>query len=304
MDRGRSRKSVRTVAIALAANLGVAGAKLAAALLTGSSALMSEAFHGFADAGNEVLLLVADRRAGAPPDDAHPLGHGREAYFWALVAAVGVFATGSLLSVRQGVRELRHPIPASSFPVAYLVLAVSFGLEGLSLLQAYRQLRREAEAIGRQFLEHLDLSSDPVARAVFAEDAAALVGNLVALVGVALHQATGSPVPDAIASLVIGAVIGFVAVRLAQRNSDFLIGRQASAGLRSRIEAVIVAVPGVTTVSELLVTFIGPRQLWVVARVATDPLDAGGYRSLVRAAEKALHDASPFIARVDVVPRG
>jgi cation diffusion facilitator family transporter len=303
--RSTQPESFRTVVLALAANLATALAKLAAALFTGSSAMLAEAFHGFADTGNEVLLLVAERRSGVPPDEQHPLGHGRRAYFWALIASLGVFTIGALLSVRQGILDLVAPEPTGSFRVAYVILAIAFFLDSISLVQAHRQLRDEARALNRAFLEHLDVSSDPIARAVFAEDAAALVGNVIAFIGILLHQLTGSSVPEAIAALVIGVLLGFVAFQLAARNGDILIGGQATASLRKRIGASIAAQPGIRTVTELLVTFIGPRRAWVVARVAVDDtLSSAAVQALSGAVEAALQRESPFIARVDIVPRG
>jgi cation diffusion facilitator family transporter len=301
----RTNDSLRTVAVALVANLATALAKVLAALFTGSSAMWAEAFHAFADSGNQVLLLLAQRRSGRPPDEQHPLGHGRAAYFWALIAAMGVFAIGAVLSVHQGIEGLVHRQPILSFRIAYFVLLVSFCLDGVSLIQAQRQLRREAQALERTFLEHLDLSSDPVVRAVFAEDAAALVGNLIAGGGIALHQVTGSAISDGIAAIMVGILLGFVAFQLAARNGDILIGGQVSAALRGRIGAMIVAQPGIVAVTELVVTFIGPRQAWVVARVVIDPAMSGaGVEKLVRTAEEVLKRKSPVIARVDLVPRG
>jgi len=301
----RRADSLLTVAVALVANLATALAKVVAALFTGSSAMWAEAFHAFADSGNEVLLLIAQRRSGRPPDERHPLGHGRAAYFWALIAAMGVFAIGALLSVHQGIDGLVHRQPILSFRIAYLVLFVSFLLDGVSLIQAHRQLKREAQALERTLLEHLDLSSDPVVRAVFAEDAAALVGNLIAFAGIALHQATGSGISDGIAAIMVGILLGFVAFQLAARNGDILIGGQASAAFRGRIGKTIIAQPGIVAVTELVVTFIGPRQAWVVARVAIDEaLSGASVEELVRATEDVLRRKSPFIARVDLVPRG
>jgi cation diffusion facilitator family transporter len=303
--RSRPTESLRTVVVALIANLCTALAKLFAAVFTGSSAMWAEAFHAFADTGNELLLLVAQRRSGKPADEQHPLGHGRAAYFWALVAALGVFVSGALLSVHEGVEGLVHRQRALSFPVAYAILFVSACLDGVSLLQAQRQVKREARALTRSFVEHLGLSSDPVLRAVFAEDAAALIGNLIAFAGIALHQATGSRIPDGIAAISIGLLLGFVAFQLAARNGDILIGGQASAALRAKIGEVVAAQSGIVAVTELVVTFIGPRQAWVVARVAIDEaLSGAGVEQLARDAEAALKRESPFIARVDLVPRG
>ena len=303
--RVKASESLRTVLLALAMNIGTAVAKLVAALFTGSSAMWAEAFHAIADSGNEVLLLVAQRRSEAPPDERHPLGHGRAAYFWALVAALGVFVSGALLSLHRGIIGLVHRERAVSFRIAYLILFISFCLDGASLIQAQRQLRKEARALERTFLEHLDLSSDPVVRAVFAEDAAALIGNVIACIGIALHQITGSAIPDGVAAIMIGLLLGFVAFQLAARNGDMLIGAQASVALRSRVEATLVAQPGVAAVTELLVMFIGPRRAWVVARVAIDEaLNGAAVEALVQNAEATLKRESPFIARVDLVPRG
>ncbi len=296
--------SAVTVFVALLANLGIALAKLVAGGISRSSAMMAEAFHSFADTGNEVLLLIAQKRSEQPADEEHPFGHGRAAYFWALIAALGVFVTGALLSIRQGVRALLSPAEMPSFAIAYAVLAVSLVLEGVSFLRAYRQLRQEAAELGRPFDEHFDLSSDPIARAVFAEDAAALAGNVIAGVGIGLRQLTGSEVPDAVAAMLIGLILGYVAVQLARRNGDFLIGLRATPGLHQRVRGVIARQPGVRGVPELLVTFLGPRQVWVLAGVELDErLDARGVTSLVEAIEAALFQDHPFVARVDVVPR-
>ena len=187
--------------------------------------------------------------------------------------------------------------------LAYAVLVVSLVLESVSLLRAYRQLRQEAEELRREFFEHFDISSDPVARAVFAEDAAAVVGNVIAGAGIGLRQVTGSAVPDAVAAMVIGLILGYVAVQLARRNGDFLIGRRASTTIHQQAQRIIATQPGVRGVTELLVTFLGPRRLWVLARVDIDDgLDGAAVKSLVRAIEQALSRDSRFIARVDVVP--
>ena len=297
--------SVVTVLVALAANLGIAVAKLVAAAVSGSSAMLAEGFHALADTGNEVVLLIAQRRSEQPRDEEHPLGHGRAAYFWALIAALGVFVTGALLSIHQGVEELLRPGEATSFLIAYVVLAVSLVLESVSLLRAYRQLQREASDLRREFAEHFDLSSDPIARAVFAEDAAAVVGNVIAGAGIGLRQLTGSEVPDAVAAVIIGLILGYVAVQLARRNGDFLIGRGAPAAIHERVRRIVASQPGVRGIHELVVTFLGPRQLWVLARVDVDDrLDGAGVTSLVGTIEAALTRDSPFVARVDVVPRG
>jgi len=302
---GRSRENVTTVVVALAANLGIALAKLAAAIISGSSAMLAESFHAMADTGNEVLLLVAQRKSERPPDENHPLGHGRAAYFWALIAALGVFVTGALLSIRQGVHELLDPGESTSFLVAYVVLAISLVLESVSLWRAYRQLRGEAMEFGREFTEHFRLSSDPIARAVLAEDAAAVAGNLIAGAGIGLRQLTGSHLPDGVAAVLIGLILGWVALELARTNGDFLIGRRAPANIEADLRRVITGLRGVTGIAELLVTFLGPRQVRVLARVDIDDgLGGAAVKSLIGEIEDTLLRSSPYVVRVDVVPDG
>src|SRR6516162_7127850 len=140
-----SEESLTTVLVALGANILVAVAKSAAAAVTGSASLVAEAAHSWADSGNEIFLLIANRRARRPRDRAHPFGHGREAYVWSLFAALGIFVAGAAVSVTHGIQELLHPEPADHFLVGYVVLAVSFVLEGVSFLQSVRQARSEAE---------------------------------------------------------------------------------------------------------------------------------------------------------------
>ena len=298
-------ESATTVVVALAANLGIALAKLAAAIISGSSAMLAESFHAMADTGNEVLLLIAQKQSQIPADEDHPLGHGRAAYFWALIAALGVFVTGALLSIREGVLELVRPEPTTSFTVTYVVLAISLLLEGTSLLRAYRQLRDEAADLERAFTEHVRLSSDPIARAVFAEDAAAVAGNVIAGTGIALEQLTGSTIPDAVAAVLIGLILGYVALELARSNGDFLIGRRAPPEIEADVRKTILRQRGVTAITELVVTFLGPRQLRVLARVdINDGLTGAQVKSVIRRIEDSLCGSSPFIERVDVVPAG
>jgi cation diffusion facilitator family transporter len=296
-------ESLRTVVIALLANAGIAAAKFVAALLTRSSAMLAEAIHATADTGNQVLLLLANRQARRPPDETHPLGHGREAYFWALVAALGMFLTGALLAVRQGIMELFHPVRVSSPLAAYVVLGIAFCLDGASLVRAYRQLKKEATRLDLEFLEHFDRSSDPVGRAVFAEDAVAMVGNVVAFLGIVIDQRTGSAIPDAAAALLIGLCLAIVALDLTRRNRDFLVGRQASTAVRDALCQLISRRPGVTGVDELWVTFVGPRRLWVVARIRTDDaLDGRAMKQLLRTTEQAIQAQSTSFERVYLVP--
>src|SRR5215831_15154571 len=258
---GSQSESLTTVLVALVANILIAAAKSAAAAVTGSASLVAEAAHSWADSGNEVFLLIANRRSRRPPDRAHPLGHGREAYVWSLFAAIGLFVAGAAVSVTRGVQELIHPEPAEHFIVGYIVLAVSFVLEGTSFLQSVRQARSEAKSIQRDLIEHVMATSDPTLRAVFAEDSAALIGLVIAAAGLAAHQLTGSSVPDAVGSILVGLLLGLVAVVLINRNRRFLVGEEADPRVRSAAVQALLAMPEVARVTYLWLEIVGPRMV-------------------------------------------
>src|ERR1700754_2207641 len=173
--------STRTVVVALGAGLGVALAKAGAAVFTGSSALAAEAAHSLADTANDIFLLLAQRRSSRPPDDQHPLGYGREAYFWALIAALGVFVAGAAFSLRDGIEELIHPSATSSFAVAYVVLGISAVLDLMSFRQSAGQMSRRARRYHRELLQESRITSGPSLRAVFVEDAVSISGDVLAL---------------------------------------------------------------------------------------------------------------------------
>jgi cation diffusion facilitator family transporter len=256
-----------TVLVAFVANVLVALAKTVAAFLTGSASLAAESAHSWADVCNEVLLLIANRRGARPADELHPHGYGREVYVWSLFAALGLFAAGSAVSVTRGITELIHPAPATDFVVGYIVLAIAFVLEGLSFVQSVRQIRREARLMDREVFEHVLATSDPTLRAVFAEDAAALVGLLAAGVGLAMHQITGSAVPDAIGSIVIGVILGVVALVLVNRNRAFLVGELADPRVRAAALRQLRDMDEIARVTYLRMEVVGPRQLYLVANV-------------------------------------
>jgi cation diffusion facilitator family transporter len=259
--------SVTTVLIAFGANLLVAMAKSVAALVTGSASMLAEAAHSWADTGNEVFLLVANRRSRRPPDRAHPLGHGREAYVWSLLAALGVFVAGAAVSITHGVQELLSPEAATDFVVGYVVLALSFALEGISFLQSVRQAKSAAGLMHRDLIEQVMATSDPTLRAVFAEDGAALIGLIIAAVGLAAHQITSSPTPDALGSILVGVLLAVVAVVLINRNRQFLIGEEADPRIRAAAIRSLLDMPEVARVTYLRLEVVGPLMVSVISDV-------------------------------------
>jgi cation diffusion facilitator family transporter len=263
-DRGGS---ALTVVIAFAANFAVATAKTIAAVLTGSASMVAEAAHSWADTGNEVFLLVAERKSSRMPDTDRPLGYGREAYVWSMLAALGLFVAGGVVSVYHGIQEFDATGETGSYTVGYVVLAVAFCLEGVSFLQAYRRTRKEARALGRDLLDHALATSDPTLRAVLAEDAAALVGLVIAAGGMAMHQVTGDGRYDAIGSILVGLLLCVVAMVLFDRNRRFLTGEVADERIHQAVRERIEALPGVHRVGRLRLEFVGPRQILLVASI-------------------------------------
>jgi cation diffusion facilitator family transporter len=260
--------STFTVLVAFGANLVIAVAKTFAAVLSGSAAMSAEAAHSWADTGNEVFLLIANRRSGRDADERRPLGYGREAYVWSLLAAVGLFVVGAAVSIWRGLSELVHGAGAGEdYRLAYLVLAIAFVLEGISLMQSVRQLRREAATLKREVLEYALRMSDPTVRAVFAEDSAALVGIVIAFLGMLLHQLTGQTVWDAVGSILVGVLLGMVAVLLIDRNRIFLTGEAAPPSIHDAVVARLASFPEVASVRFLRSEFIGPKKLFVIASV-------------------------------------
>jgi len=289
--------STFTVLVAFSANLVIAVAKTAAAGVSGSASMSAEAAHSWADTGNEVFLLVANRRGGRAADARRPLGYGREAYVWSLLAAVGLFVVGAAVSIWRGVTELLHGAGSGEdYQLAYLVLAVAFVLEGTSLMQAVRQLRREANRFDADVLEYALRTSDPTVRAVFAEDSAALVGIVIAFLGMLLHQLTGEMLWDAIGSILVGVLLGVVAVVLIDRNRQFLTGEPGSPRIREAIAARLTDYPEVAEVRFLRAEFIGPKQLFVIASVdlVGDRVESSVAKTL-RALEQRLEE-DPYIA--------
>ncbi|HWR84850.1 MAG TPA: cation diffusion facilitator family transporter [Rhodoglobus sp.] len=256
-----------TVIIAFVANVLVAAAKTAAAVVTGSASMLAEAAHSWADAGNEVFLIIADRSGARAADAAHPTGYGRDSYVWSLFAAVGLFTAGSVVSVQHGITELLDPEPAADYGVAYLVLGIAAVLEGLSFAQSVVAARRDAARFRRRTLDYALNGSNPTLRAVLAEDAAALTGLAIAFSGILLHQLTGDPVYDAIGSLLIGVLLGVVAIVLITRNRRYLVGEVPIPSVRADVGRALLELPEVERLTYLHLEFVGPARLSVVAAV-------------------------------------
>ena len=263
----RREESLASVLVAFAANSAIALAKGIAAALTGSPALLAETLHTVADAGNEVLLWIALRRSRRPPDPSHPLGYGPERYYWALLAAIGMFVIGGALSIWEGIHALIDPPELETFWVGVGVLTLALALDSISRAVALRQLRRQAAERGLSVRELIRESPDPTVVTVYLEDSIDVLGAGLALVALVLHRVTGSAVPDAIATIVIGLLLGYVALKLTSRNRQLLANQGVPERYIARMRDRLGAVDGVESVARLEAIYLGPGEVLVAADV-------------------------------------
>jgi cation diffusion facilitator family transporter len=277
----------RTLLIAFGANLGIAAAKFAAAAVTGSSAMLTEGVHSLVDSTNQLLLIWGRRQAARPADDKHPLGYGRELYFWSFVVAILVFALGAGVSVYEGVIHILHPEEAVSPIVGYAVLLVAFLLEAGSTFAAFKEFRAAKGPLG--WIEAVRRSKDPPGFIVLLENGAALAGIAVAALGLMLSQASGNPLWDGAASVVIGLILGATAFVLAVESKALLIGEAADPELVEGLRAAAAAQPGVAGVGSILTVHSAPDQ--ITAMMSVDFDDAIGAREVERIVAAILAEA-------------
>jgi len=294
MATGGSKKVIYA---ALAGNLLIAVTKFAAAFFTGSSAMMSEAIHSLVDTGNQGLLLHGLRRSRRPADTAHPFGYGTEVYFWAFVVAILVFALGAGVAIYEGIHKLVNPQPMTNVFVNYLVLGAAIVFEGTSWWIAFREFR---QGIGKQgYLEAVHGSKDPTVFTVLFEDSAALLGLVVALIGIGLGELLEIPAFDGAASIVIGLILAATAVLLAYETKGLLIGEAAMPAVVTGIRRLLEREAGIERVNELLTMHLGPRDVLVnLSLDFDDALSAAEVEALVSGLEDRIKSGFPEVSRV------
>lgn len=292
----------RTLWIAFAANMGVAAAKFVAAAITGSSAMLTEGVHSVVDSVNELLLVYGRRRSKKPPDTSHPIGYGREIYFWSFVVAVLVFALGAGASVYEGILHILHPEVAESAFVAYAVLLVAFLLEGWSTVVAVRDFSKTKGKQG--WIEAIRHSKDPPRFIVLLENIAAIAGIAAAAIGVFLTTETRNPVFDGSASIVIGIILGVTAFVLARESKELLIGESANPKLVGDIRELALECPGVVAAGEVLTIHSGPDIVTAMVSVDFDDnISAGEVEEIVCRIEEEAAERWPQVKRLYIRPR-
>jgi cation diffusion facilitator family transporter len=296
-------ESVGTVVLAGAANLAIAAAKLAAGLVSGSSAMLSEAAHSLADTTTEIFLFVALRRGRTPADEEHPFGYGKESFVWAFIAALFTFVGGAGFSIYHGITTVVQGEDTGSYLWSYVVLAVSFLAEGTSFLRARRQVAGESQRWGITPFRFLQLTPDTTVKAVYFEDSTALIGLLLAGLGVGLAQLTGDDLWDGLASIAIGVLLFLVAGILARTNASLLVGRAVPRRMHNQIAQDLADIPVVVAVPTLLTMQLGPGDILVAAKVDFDDEVTGGeIEAASDEAERRLRARYPAIRYVFLDP--
>jgi cation diffusion facilitator family transporter len=262
-----SQGQQRSLAVALAANVAVAAAKLGAGLLTGSSALLAEAAHSVADSSNELMLSFSMYQARRPADPEHPFGYGATRFLWAFLAALSSFVIGGCLSVGLAIHELARGSAVDHALVAWIVLVIAAIADGASLAQTMRQARREAATWAGSTIAYLRKTSEPTLRALAVEDTAALVGVALAATGLLVRQLGGPEASDAIATLLIGILLGATTIGLARPMADLLIGRSMLPERLAVARATIARSPVVDRALDLYAIHVAPQDVLLAAKV-------------------------------------
>lgn len=288
---------------ALVANGLITVLKFAAAIITGSSGMMAESLHSLADTTNQVFLLLGLRFYKRPASEKHPFGYGKERFFWSFIAAIFIFGVGATYALYEGFQKLTHPHAPEQLAWAYWVLGISFVLESGSIALAIWQEVKEAHHEGLTFREYLRESKDPTAKTVIFEDSAALVGIVIAFIGLYLTEHHAGPGDgaywDGLASMAIGVVLAIVAFVLARSSRGLLLGEAATPKSVAAVRSAIESHPNVCEVIELLTMHLAPKQILINAHInLKDELATDDIEQTIEEIEELIKRAEP---KVDMI---
>lgn len=286
---------------ALAANVGIAIAKFVAAGISGSSSMLTEGVHSLVDSGNQLLLLYGQRQARKGPDHAHPFGYGRELYFWAFIVAILIFALGAGVSIYEGFVHIREPEPLRDPTINYVVLGVALLLEGASWTIAVREF--DAKRGDTPWWTAVRRSKDPAGFIVLFEDSAALLGLVVAGIGVSVSHYVGDARIDGVASIMIGAILALVALLLAREAKGLLIGESADPTIIAQVRALLEGYAAIQSVNHVRTIHTAPDAVFVaISADFADDLSMGEGEGLIETIETQLKAAMPQLASIYIRP--
>ena len=291
----------KAIIAALMANIGIAISKFIAFIFTGSSSMLSEAIHSVADASNQVLLLVGNKRSQKPADEKHPFGYGRRRFVYGFIVAVVLFLIGGLFSLYEGLHKWQDPEPLNDWWIAVLVLVVAIGLETVSFRTALREANKSRGK--RSLVKFVKDSRQPELPVILLEDAGALLGLVFALVGVGMAVITGDGRWDAVGAMAVGILLLVIAIFLAMEMATMLVGESALPEEVAAIRAALESAPLVERVIHLRTVHMGPDELLVAAKIAISQSEtAAGIAAGINEAERALRAAVPTALYVFIEP--
>ncbi|HLZ41326.1 MAG TPA: cation diffusion facilitator family transporter [Candidatus Sulfotelmatobacter sp.] len=293
-----ARDSRKVIYAAIAANVAIAIGKYAAAILTGSSAMLAEAFHSTADSGNELLLLIGMKRSARPPDALHPYGHGKALYFYSLLVAVYIFGVGGGLAIHDGISHLRHPQLGDHPAWNYAVLLFAIGFELYSWFISYRELQRRKDP-DESVWDEIIGSKDPTVFTVFLEDTAGIIGACLALLGIFLGHVFHNPYFDPAASILIGLLLAAMAFFLGRESGALLVGERTNRATMKKVREIITADPSVERAGDLLTMQLGPNQVLLTVEIQfRRPLNIDQLEAAIDRIETRIRQAEPTIDRI------
>jgi cation diffusion facilitator family transporter len=282
---------------AIIGNLLIAATKFVASAFTGSSAMLTEGIHSVVDTGNGLLMLYGIYKSGKPPNENHPFGYGREIYFWSLMVALSIFAVGGGVSVYEGISHLQHPVEIVNPVWNYAVLGFSVVFEGISWFYGWKAFRKTRK--GNSILKTIHVSKDPTSFTVVLEDTTALVGLVIAFLGVFFGQVFNFPYFDGIASILIGILLCFVALLLGYETKGLLIGEAVEKETLAGVRKIAEAEPKVEQALKVLTIYFGPKEVLLTLELRfVRNISATDLRVAIRRIELAVKEKYPEITRV------
>lgn len=289
--------SNKAIYAALFGNLLIAVTKFSASVVTGSSAMLAEGIHSLVDSGNQLLLLLGIKKSKQPPDEQFPYGHGKEIYFWSFVVAIMIFAVGAGISIYEGIHSILDPHPVHNPAINYIVLGLSMVFEGFAWYFAWKEFNKSKGERG--YYEAIRKEKNPILFVVLFEDSAAMLGLLIAFLGIAGSQLTGIYLLDGVASILIGLILALTAAWLAYETKGLLIGESADQEIIEGIRRISTGNDGIKSINEILTLHMGPDYILVNISINfKNSLQAGNIEQIIHSINQKVKIKFPRVKRI------